>query len=61
MNTSEIAEFLATIRIFRKLDEMERDSLAQRFEEKSFKEGDVLFHEGSPGETSILSHPEKSI
>ncbi len=49
MNVSEIAEFLASIRIFRNLDEVERDTLARRFEEISLQQGDVLFHEGSPG------------
>ncbi|MBC8506820.1 MAG: cyclic nucleotide-binding domain-containing protein [Anaerolineales bacterium] len=49
MNPNEIAEFLATIRIFRKLDEMERESLSQRLDEITFNEGDELFHEGSPG------------
>ena len=49
MNVSEIAEFLANIRLFRNLDDVERDTLARRFEEISLQQGDVLFHENTPG------------
>ena len=49
MNISEIADFLAEIRLFRTLDEMEINTLARHFEEKSIKDGKNLFREGDPG------------
>jgi len=49
MNTSEIADFLAEIRLFRNLDERERSTLARHFEEKSLQDEEILFHEGDPG------------
>jgi len=49
MTPAEIADFLASIRLFRNLDERELIDLARRFEEKKLKDGEILFREGGPG------------
>lgn len=49
MDTTEVAEFLASVRLFRKLDPRQRQALARRFEFFQLKEGQYLFREGEPG------------
>ncbi len=49
MTPAEIADFLATIRLFRDLDERELIKLARHFKEKSVTYGGILFREGDPG------------
>ncbi|MBL7163266.1 MAG: cyclic nucleotide-binding domain-containing protein [Anaerolineales bacterium] len=49
MNPSEIADFLAEIRLFRNFDERELTTLARHFEEKSINDGENLFREGDTG------------
>jgi len=49
MNSKEIAEFLTTVRLFRKFEEEQLLKLAHLFEGRNFSKGQKLFSEGDPG------------
>jgi CRP-like cAMP-binding protein len=53
-NSSEIAVFLKTVRLFKAFTESELLALAARLRERSLKKGAVLFREGDAGEEMFV-------
>ena len=52
--SSDHADFLATVRLFTRVDAVDREALAARLVERRLKKGQVLFREGEPGAEMFL-------
>ncbi|MEO6418705.1 MAG: cyclic nucleotide-binding domain-containing protein, partial [Polyangiaceae bacterium] len=47
-------DLLAGVPLFEGLSDADRDELAERLEEKSFKQGDTVFAKGDPGSSMYI-------